>query len=342
MKTYDSLDELWLDALEEALARPAIPSRDGECHETLGFVGRLANPLACFIFNPERRLSPSYAAAELIWYLSGQASIEMIKEYAPQYERFANDGVAHGAYGRRLFGSGDEAYASFAEQVCMDAKHELHEAVVGKRCASQWYTLLQVLKKSSGTRQAVISLWSPSDLLYSFAGTKNDIPCTLSLQFLIRDGRLCLITTMRSNDLWLGTPYDVFCFCHLQMIVSETLQVPIGWYQHQAGSLHVYGRNLEKAKRCLSVGILTQPLVYTDYPQSVQHLHEKVDALVSTERHNRRLRVLSANSEIGGPSTLWTQLLVMAASKWDADAAEKHLSTPCMRKHLQCLLAKKF
>jgi hypothetical protein len=77
-------------------------------------------------------------------------------------------------------------------------------------------------------------------------GDKKDIPCTLSIQFFIRDGRLHCVTTMRSNDIWLGLPYDIFCFTCLQRLIAEALKVPTGFYIHQAGSLHLYARNAEK------------------------------------------------------------------------------------------------
>ena len=86
----------------------------------------------------------------------------------------------------------------------------------------------------------------------------KDTPCTLSLQFLLRDGRLNLTTTMRSNDVWTGVPYDMFSFCSMQVMMAMTLGVGVGTYTHQAGSLHIYERNLPDGEKTLEGGNETQ------------------------------------------------------------------------------------
>ena len=71
----------------------------------------------------------------------------------------------------------------------------------------------------------------------------KDTPCTVSLQFLIRDNKLHLTVYMRSNDIWLGFPYDVFSFTCMQIKMAMELGYDVGEYTHIAGSLHLYTRN---------------------------------------------------------------------------------------------------
>ena len=52
---------------------------------------------------------------------------------------------------------------------------------------------------------------------------------------------------MRSNDLWLGFPYDVFQFTCMQVLMSMELGIELGSYTHIAGSLHIYERDFKKA-----------------------------------------------------------------------------------------------
>jgi hypothetical protein len=85
------------------------------------------------------------------------------------------------------------------------------------------------------------------------AGSK-DVPCTISIQLLIRDRKLHMIVNMRSNDVVWGLPYDVFSFTCLQEAFLYMLQergVPVddlGSYHHHAGSLHIYDTHFELAK----------------------------------------------------------------------------------------------
>jgi thymidylate synthase len=51
---------------------------------------------------------------------------------------------------------------------------------------------------------------------------------------------------MRSNDIWLGVPYDYFVFTSLQTKMAMELGVDVGEYTHFAGSLHLYKRDLDR------------------------------------------------------------------------------------------------
>jgi thymidylate synthase len=57
-----------------------------------------------------------------------------------------------------------------------------------------------------------------------------------------------MTTYMRSNDLWMGFPNDVFQFTCMQIWLAMRLGVKLGTYTHIAGSLHLYERDYNKAK----------------------------------------------------------------------------------------------
>lgn len=188
----------------------------------LGFEAVLTDINFNWLTNPVRELSKSYAAGELIWYMSGEDSVERIKAYALSYGKFAeSDGKAHGAYGARMVHS-----------------LQLEDAI-------------KTLRQQKNTRQCVIAIWSPDDIQHAVDVSKKDMPCTLSLQFIRRADQLHLIVTMRSNDAWLGFPYDVFCFTTLQKLVANELGLQPGWYKHQVGSMHLYDRDIPKAAEAL-------------------------------------------------------------------------------------------
>lgn len=215
----NSANDLWLsagcDIMDSALRRL---SRDGPCREVIAWQG-VMDPDLNFITVPERKLSASFAAAEILWYLSGERDTMLVTAYAPQYERFTEpNGEAHGAYGHR--------WLTFGNQLA---------------------TVISLLNTKPDTRQAIITAWDPMwDLPHACAGDKKDIPCTLSWQFLIVAGKLELIVTMRSEDLWLGFPYDVFSNTILQRLVADAIGLPTGRYIHNVGSLHIYERDFKK------------------------------------------------------------------------------------------------
>jgi len=114
----------------------------------------------------------------------------------------------------------------------------------GDRIGYQLLDVVHKLKTDASTRRAVISLWDPR---LDNVDYKNDYPCTVMLQFEHDDdGRLCLNVIMRSNDAWLGTPYDLAQFSVLLQTAATLVGRPVGWYRHTALSLHLYERDVIK------------------------------------------------------------------------------------------------
>ncbi|MED3844426.1 thymidylate synthase [Geobacillus stearothermophilus] len=155
-----------------------------------------------------------FAVAEWLWCMKGANDLEMISYYAPSYRKYSDNGITlHGAYGPRI-----QKYLP---------------------------KIINLLQKDEHSRRAVIPIYTIHDV----AIESKDIPCTSSIQFLIRNGRLNLIVHMRSNDIYLGLPYDVFNFTMLQEYVARKLNVQIGTYTHIVNSLHYYKKNEETIKR---------------------------------------------------------------------------------------------
>jgi thymidylate synthase len=188
-----------------------------------------------FLLNKRRKLSPVYASAELLWYLSRSKSTSMIEAYAPNYKLFADDGYAYGAYGGRLAENADEDLLNGAIARLLDRQST-------KRCA--------------------VSLWRPNDLFD--AAKYKDVPCTLSWQFLMHDDKLDMLVSMRSNDLWKGFLYDVYVNTCIHRYVAARVGVPVGTYHHFAGSMHLYAKDVKRAKEAIEApwpNIASQPSV---------------------------------------------------------------------------------
>lgn len=129
-----------------------------------------------------------------------------------------------------------------------------NEVAYGPRTAAQLSTIVDQLAADPTTRQALLTIWRPSDLV-----REGDKPCTLTLQFLLRRSRLECHVNMRSNDVWLGLAIDVFVFTQLQHTIANVLGVRAGKYVHHAGSLHAYERDWEKIDK-----LQVQPATWLD------------------------------------------------------------------------------
>lgn len=254
---YLSFDEMWKSALRSVMHRPAIEgTRNGDTREVIGYGACLLYPQYAWLCNERRALSPYYAAAEVLWYMSGNDSIDMIKHYAPQYVHFAEaDGKAHGAYGRRLIDPIDQMSLVIDELTCRQY-----------------------------SRQVVVRLWKETDL--ETAGKKRDVPCTLTWQFLLRDNKLHMVVSMRSNDIWLGMPYDVFAFTCIQQAVAWQIGADVGTYTHFVGSLHAYEKNWDAIKQAMK----SKPIPIEELWTEVEN-RDSLSSLRAATRVERSIRV---------------------------------------------------
>lgn len=77
-----------------------------------------------------------------------------------------------------------------------------------------------------------------------------DYPCTVAIGLSLAGhalDRLNMRVQMRSNDAWLGLPYDLFQFGQLQLTLCNVLGVTPGFYVHSAWSLHLYEENVAES-----------------------------------------------------------------------------------------------
>lgn len=213
--------EGWLTDLSRVLGQgQRVKPRGQETLELVGFQSSLVDMTRPFVTSRPRKLGYRFMAAEAAWILSGDDKVVTIAPYSKAISDFSDDGhVFAGAYGPKIL-----------DQI---------EYVVG------------CLAKDPDTRQAVLTIWRENPR------PSKDVPCTVSVQWLVRDGLLYCVDTMRSSDLWLGHPYDVANFSMLSAMVALKLRdehgvrVGLGPLVLQAGSKHVYLRDLEGAKACV-------------------------------------------------------------------------------------------
>jgi len=206
-----------------------IRARKGAALEFTSVLVTLTDPRARFSRTEDRSTLFS-CLGETLWYLSGSDRLDHISYYIPPYRKFIGASPraqrAKGAYGPRLFGGG--------------ARSQVAELVA----------TLKAKQGQSDTRQAVAQIFGRSDLTRS----KGDVPCTTTIQFLPRRGRLHVAATMRSNDAYRGFPHDVFAFTFIQELVARMLEMELGTYSHFVGSLHLYDDDIVRARDFLAEG----------------------------------------------------------------------------------------
>ena len=207
----------------------------GPAKELSGVLLEITNPLAR-VSRTETMGKPFSCLGELCWYLSATRDLSFIAYYLPAYKAYAEGQEIHGGYGPRLFDWNG---------------------------LNQFKMVVDKLTKKPDSRQAVIQLFDACDI----REFHKDVPCTCTIQFIIRKGQLHMLTYMRSNDAFVGMPHDVFCFTMLQEIMARTLSVEVGQYKHMVGSLHLYEENMNDARVFLDEGWQSTPTLMLPMPK---------------------------------------------------------------------------
>ncbi|MFW0992295.1 thymidylate synthase [Vibrio parahaemolyticus] len=221
---FDSVQSALINVTQRLLSNEALITnpRGMKTREIIGLSLEISNPRNRLIYRGKSKpWSLSFAMAEFLWYMRGENSLATMAHYAPSLSQYSDDNVTlNSAYGYRIFG---------------------HHNSVGY---DQWDHVKAVLKNDSASRQAIIHIRTPNDSKI----ISKDHPCTLALQFLVRDNKLYMVTTMRSNDVMIGSMYDIFAFTMMQELMAFELGLQLGSYHHQVGSWHLYEKDLHIAE----------------------------------------------------------------------------------------------
>lgn len=229
--TNDSFACIYKELLYNLVHNPQYISepRGMSINELLGVCFILTNPKSSLFVNNIRSTPLRYLCGELLWYFDGRNDLKFISDYSSFWKQIANmNGTLNSAYGYEIFRKKNE--------------HKL----------SQWEWARNCLLNDIYSRQAVILFNSDTNQYF----TNKDFPCTLYIQFLIRNNELNLFCYMRSQDIFLGATYDIVFFTLLMQCMLIELKpyyknLKIGYYQHSVGSLHLYHTNLLKAEEML-------------------------------------------------------------------------------------------
>ena len=191
-----------------------VDTRGSDVLELIDQKLKLTNPTKLGIYDRARKFKKEYAIAELLWYIGRDPKPGNIGELASIWKDIQDDeGKVESNYGLYIFGE-------------------------------NWEWVVTELESDPESRRAVISIYDNSHKHSNY----KDHPCTMSLQFLIRNEHLHLIWNMRSSDIVFGFCNDMFCASMiLQLMLNEfdEMDLRLGDITFNLGSLHVYERHFK-------------------------------------------------------------------------------------------------
>lgn len=267
-------NEVWSKATAELLKMQdaCVVSRAGDTIELLHTFIHVEDPTQRWVTQRIPPISIGFALAELIWILSGSNDAQIINYWNPALPKFSGyNSMYHGAYGYRIrhnfgFDQLERAYLT--------------------------------LKNNPESRQTVILIWDPTiDYPDELGKPVNaDIPCNICSLIKVRDNKLEWTQIMRSNDIYLGLPYNFIQFTSLQEILAGWLKIDMGSYCHYSDSLHLYHKHLPNIKVSKEIDIKNKDSLMVGKDECntiINKIYQNMVAIVSRDNTEDDLFKLS-------------------------------------------------
>lgn len=227
------------------------------------------------LFSKQRDANPFFHLFESLWMLAGREDAAWLEQFSSKIGQYAeSDGNFWGAYGKRWRWHFDGF--------------------------DQLTRIVRLLREDPNSRRAVLAMWDP---LADLGTDAKDLPCNTHVYFKLRDSKLNMLVSCRSNDLILGCyGANAVHFSVLQEWMAAQLGCGIGVYTHVSDSWHYYVDN-PYAKLVQTTDLIERPDYYVTggAPQQTR----------------------SINLINGGTAQWYDELLVFMTDQWHEAAVYK-------------------
>lgn len=174
------------------------------------------HPFERVLFDSKRNANPFFHLAECVWMIAGSNEAKWISQFNKQMWSYSDDmETFHGAYGYRW-----RTHFDF----------------------DQLADIINMLRRNSGTRQAVLTMWSPKDDLDVVV---KDIPCNTHIYFRVKSaGSLDMTVMCRSNDMvWGAYGANAVHFSFLHEFVARATGYIQGYLYQLSNNFHIYEKH---------------------------------------------------------------------------------------------------
>ena len=177
---------------------------------------------------------------ELLWFLSGNTNIQFLQDNGVSiWNEWATAegelGPVYGAQWRNWPGGDGQVY-------------------------DQVVSLLDGLKNKPNSRRHIISGWNVASLPDEAQTPQENVragkmalpPCHLLYQWYVAEGKLSGALYIRSNDLFLGNPYNTCSLAFFTHMLAQQCNLDVGEIILSIGDCHLYNNHVQQAKVQLS------------------------------------------------------------------------------------------
>ena len=206
--------------------------------------------------------------SELLWFLKGDTNIKYLLEHNNKiwvewsFEKYINSPDYKGPdmkdFGRRCLIDSEfnliykEELKKYEALILEDDEFAKKYGELGPVYGRQWRNfngvdqiknIIEELKINPTSRRLIVSAWNPKEV-----GNMALPPCHTLFQFNSDGKTLDLSLMQRSQDKFLGGPFNIASYSLLLMMVAKEVGLKPGNFVHFSGNTHLYSNHLDQAE----------------------------------------------------------------------------------------------
>ena len=148
-------------------------------------------------------------------------------------------------------------------------------------------SVMNSLQRRPWSRRHIVSAWNAGEI-----DRMALPPCHMFFQLSVVDARLSCQLYIRSNDLFLGAPFNIAQYALLTHLIAEQAGLEPGDLVYTIGDAHIYLNHLDQVR---------QQLTRTPYPLPTLHILRKPASLLDYEYNDFVLRDYKYHPAIKAP-----------------------------------------
>ena len=199
-------------------------------------------------------------ACEMLWFLSGSTNIKPLVDQNitiwtdwPLHKYLKKEGLPVPPSDSKEW---KHLKKEFERKIRADQKFADDFGDLGPVYGKQWRdfngvdqieNLVEDIQDKPSSRRHIVSAWNVAE-----NKSMTLPPCHMIYQFYVGEGRLSCLLYIRSNDLFLGAPFNIAQYALLTHMVAQQAGLEPGELIYTIGDAHVYLNHLDQVKEQLS------------------------------------------------------------------------------------------
>ncbi len=105
--------------------------------------------------------------------------------------------------------------------------------------------VINEIKTNPNSRRLLVNAWAVDSV---YEGLMQLPPCHFCFQFYVQEGKLSCMFNMRSNDVFLGLPFNIASYALLTHLIANECGLEVGDLIYTGADVHIYSNHMDQIK----------------------------------------------------------------------------------------------